>query len=176
MKISNSNLVINCAITGTAIVAGLLVAQGISGLSGTTVQGTVQLDGTTVPLANIVFIAEDSSVDPIAVKADQNGLYEVSTNLPAGPYRVIAKGTASTAESHFGDRNDELDDYQRQMITSRQQAREGIATIPESYGAIETSPLRIEIVDGTPLRFDLDLKSNNMQLADRERSKSSIVR
>lgn len=177
MKNSNSNLVINLAITGTAIAAGLMVAWGVSGADRATVQGTVQLDGQAVPWADVVFVSEDSSVEPIAVKANQNGQYEVTGDLPAGSYLVMTRGTASIKDENVGDRADELDEYQRQMfLTSKQKAAKPSTSIPASYGDVNSTPLRTEIVEGTSIDFDLHLQSENKQLADRKSNQSTTVR
>lgn len=177
MKKSNSNFITNTAITLTAVAAGLLVAWGVSGSGKTTVQGVVQLDGQAVPWADVVFVSEDPAVDPVAVKANQEGQYQLNTVLPSGPYRVITRGTASDGTPVATHRADELDDYQQQMmLTSRLQQSKSAKAIPDLYGTVATSPLQAQIVDGESIEFDLQLTTKPEKLADRQGNQSTAVR
>lgn len=177
MNSSNSNLVTNLTITVTAVAAGLLFAWSISGSGHATVQGTVHLDGQAVPWADVVFVSEDSSVEPIAVKTNENGQYQVTSELPPGSYRVIARGIVANEAVQAGPRSDELDDYQSQMVMSAHQNNStNSKTIPESYGALETSGLRTAIADGESVEFDLQLESDSPQVAAEKATQFSSVR
>lgn len=174
MKISD--FVTNSAVIFTAIAAGFLVAWSFSGASKTTVQGVVQLDGQTVPWADVVFVSEDPAVEPIAVKANNEGQYTLNAVLPSGPYRVITRGTASDGTAAIS-RADELDEYQQQMVlTSKQQQSKSAKAIPESYGTIESSPLQTQIVDGESIQFNLQLTTGSEQLANGKANQSTTIR
>lgn len=175
MKISD--FVTNSAITFTAVATGLLVAWGFSGANKTTVQGVVKLDGQAVPWADVVFVSADPETAPIAVKANSEGQYQLNDVLPSGPYRIIARGTAAKPNAVLGNRADELDEYQQQMLQAAQlQKSESAKAIPESYGTVATSPLQTEIVDGETVEFNLQLTTGSKRLADGKQNQTTTVR
>ncbi|MEP3478087.1 MAG: hypothetical protein ABJZ55_02455 [Fuerstiella sp.] len=175
MKISD--FVTNTAIALTAVTAGLLVAWGFSGTNTTTVQGVVKLDGQTVPWADVVFVSADPDTPPMAVKANAEGQYQLHAVLPSGPYRIVARGTAVDESLAADPRADELDEYQRQMMMSAQRKRSKSAkAIPESYGAVATSPLQTDIVDGQTVEFNLQLSSSPRQLANGQKNQPTTMR
>lgn len=175
MKISD--FVTNTAITFTAVTAGLFVAWAVSGSSKTAVKGVVSLDGQAVPWADVVFVSEDSTVEPIAVKANREGQYRLNAELPPGPYRILTQGTAANSNLAQSDRADELDEYQLQMLqTSQVKKSKSAKAIPKSYATVATTPLTTEIVDGETVEFDLQLSTKSDQLADGTQNQSTTVR
>lgn len=137
---------------GIAIVVIAILWFAFMGKKEARVSGTVTLDGTPLPEAQIVFVGEDANNNsPVVAQSDEAGKFVLiglnGGGVPPGKYRAaVSKQTLKDGTRPTGE------ELERARVEERL-----VNTLPKIYEDRATTPLQFEFHPGTN-KVDLELK------------------